>query len=81
VEQAQPEQAAAVATAMPGLTAGQQTALRDATADIEVTESVSAGAVPADRTANNTADDGSACPGGSSGCVEAAQDVPESHLV
>ena len=40
VEQAQAEQAAAEATGMPELTAGQQTALRDAAADIEVREPV-----------------------------------------
>ncbi|KAL0018820.1 hypothetical protein WJX77_001924 [Trebouxia sp. C0004] len=54
VEQAQAEQAAAeVAIAMPELIAGQQTAFRDATAGKEVTEPVSAEAVPADTTADD----------------------------
>ncbi len=42
---------------MPELTAGQQTAFRDAAADVEVRVPVSAGAVAVGRAANTTADD------------------------
>ena len=71
------EQAAAAETAMPEPTAGQQTALRDATAGTEIRELVSTGAVAAERTANKTADgkDAVANEAASKGAVQQSADV------